>query len=78
MTDTLTLPATTLAAYLEAHVPGFRGPLRATKFKSGQSNPTYLVDADSGRYVLPVKKAVRLAEQLEEDDPVTVRLELLE
>ena len=35
-------------------------------------------DADSGRYVLPVKKAVRLAEQLEEDDPLTVRLEVLE
>ncbi len=52
MTDTLTLPATTLASCLEAHVPGFRGPLRATKFKGGQSNPTYLIEAESGRYVL--------------------------
>ncbi|MDX1594615.1 MAG: phosphotransferase [Gammaproteobacteria bacterium] len=41
-----------LAAYLEAHVPGFRGPLSAEKFAGGQSNPTYLVEAASGRYVL--------------------------
>ncbi|CAN5722617.1 phosphotransferase family protein [soil metagenome] len=46
------LPEGVLAAYLERHVEGFRGPLRATKFKGGQSNPTYLVDAVSGRYVL--------------------------
>ena len=41
-----------LAAALEAHVPGFRGPLTATKFKGGQSNPTYRLDAASGTYVL--------------------------
>jgi Domain of unknown function (DUF1905) len=35
-------------------------------------------DSGSGRYVLPVKKAVRLAEQLEEGDPVTVLLEVLD
>ena len=52
MTASLDLPADTLSAYLEAHVPGFRGPLTATKFKGGQSNPTYLVEAASGRYVL--------------------------
>jgi aminoglycoside phosphotransferase (APT) family kinase protein len=48
----LSLPEPALAAYLEAHVDGFRGPLRASKFKGGQSNPTYLIDAASGRYVL--------------------------
>lgn len=42
----------TLAAYLEANVAGFRGPLSATKFKGGQSNPTYRIDAVSGCYVL--------------------------
>ncbi|WP_374473607.1 phosphotransferase [Arenimonas sp.] len=46
------LPEAALALYLEAHVPGFRGPLVATKFKGGQSNPTYLIEAASGRYVL--------------------------
>jgi aminoglycoside phosphotransferase (APT) family kinase protein len=52
MTHPLDLPADTLATYLEAHVDGFRGPLVATKFKGGQSNPTYRIDAASGTYVL--------------------------
>ncbi|MBN3754408.1 phosphotransferase [Paraburkholderia sp. Tr-20389] len=47
-----TLDLDRLARYLEQHVAGFRGPLRATKFAGGQSNPTYLLDAQSGRYVL--------------------------
>ncbi len=47
-----TLDLDRLAHYLEQHVAGFRGPLRATKFAGGQSNPTYLLDAQSGRYVL--------------------------
>lgn len=41
-----------LAFYLEANVPGFKGPLKATKFPGGQSNPTFRIDADSGNYVL--------------------------
>jgi aminoglycoside phosphotransferase (APT) family kinase protein len=41
-----------LAEYLETHVDGFRGPLTATKFSGGQSNPTYKIDAASGAYVL--------------------------
>lgn len=52
MTHPLDLPAAALAAYIEAHVDGFRGPLTATKFKGGQSNPTYRIDAASGTYVL--------------------------
>lgn len=52
MTHPLDLPADTLATYLETHVDGFRGPLVATKFKGGQSNPTYRIDAASGTYVL--------------------------
>ena len=48
----LALPDDALAAYLQAQLPGFRGPLRSTKFKGGQSNPTYLIEAGSGRYVL--------------------------
>lgn len=38
--------------YLEANVDGFKGPLTAEKFAGGQSNPTYLIEAASGRYVL--------------------------
>ena len=41
-----------LAQYLEAAVPGFKGPLKASKFPGGQSNPTFRIDADSGTYVL--------------------------
>ena len=41
-----------LATYLEHHVEGFRGPLRAEKFSGGQSNPTFLLEAASGNYVL--------------------------
>ncbi|PZO06933.1 MAG: phosphotransferase family protein [Lysobacteraceae bacterium] len=52
MAHPLDLPLDSLAAYLEHHVPGFRGPLTATKFTGGQSNPTYRVEAASGRYVL--------------------------
>jgi aminoglycoside phosphotransferase (APT) family kinase protein len=54
MTDpiSLALPDAALAAYLESHVDGFRGPLTSAKFKGGQSNPTYLIDAASGKYVL--------------------------
>ena len=52
MTHPLDLPVESLATYLEAHVAGFRGPLTATKFKGGQSNPTYRIDAASGAYVL--------------------------
>ncbi len=41
-----------LAQYLEAHVAGFQGPLTAEKFAGGQSNPTFLIKARSGQYVL--------------------------
>ena len=41
-----------LTAWMETHVEGFAGPLRYGKFPGGQSNPTYRIDAVSGRYVL--------------------------
>ena len=41
-----------LTRYLETHVPGFEGPLDMEKFAGGQSNPTFLLHAKSGRYVL--------------------------
>ncbi|RRJ83788.1 phosphotransferase [Aestuariirhabdus litorea] len=47
-----TLNETLLADYLEQQVPGFKGPLTATKFSGGQSNPTFKIEAASGTYVL--------------------------
>jgi len=41
-----------LAAWCEAKVPGFRGPLAAERFAGGQSNPTYRLTSPSGAYVL--------------------------
>ena len=50
--ESFALPEAALADYLTQHVSGFRGPLTASKFEGGQSNPTYRIDATSGRYVL--------------------------
>lgn len=41
-----------LTEWMAANVEGFAGPLRIAKFKGGQSNPTYRLDAASGSYVL--------------------------
>jgi aminoglycoside phosphotransferase (APT) family kinase protein len=56
----LELPEAALAAYLESQVAGFRGPLTASKFKGGQSNPTYLIQTASGAYVLRRKPPGKL------------------
>ncbi|MBD2859617.1 phosphotransferase family protein [Spongiibacter sp. KMU-158] len=54
------LDTESLNRYLEANVAGFEGPLTAEKFAGGQSNPTYLIDAKSGRYVLRRKPPGKL------------------
>jgi len=41
-----------LNPYLEAHIDGFKNLQSADKFEGGQSNPTFLLSADSGQYVL--------------------------
>jgi aminoglycoside phosphotransferase (APT) family kinase protein len=41
-----------LTEWMQANVAGFAGPLHLTKFKGGQSNPTYKIAAASGNYVL--------------------------
>ncbi|TMM46707.1 phosphotransferase family protein [Qipengyuania marisflavi] len=41
-----------LTAWMEANVAGFAGPLTLSKFKGGQSNPTYRVDTPAQSYVL--------------------------
>ena len=55
MSDPNALDEAALAPYLEAAIPGFSGFKALRKFDSGQSNPTYLVEAKSGRYVLRAK-----------------------
>lgn len=41
-----------LLQWLHANIAGFEGPFSYLKFAGGQSNPTYRIDAASGRYVL--------------------------
>jgi aminoglycoside phosphotransferase (APT) family kinase protein len=41
-----------LAAWMEAHVEGFAGPLTVEQFKGGQSNPTYKLVTPGRSYVL--------------------------
>ena len=41
-----------LAAWMEANVEGFAGPLRIEQFKGGQSNPTYKLITPKQNYVL--------------------------
>ena len=44
-----------LDRYLAEYLEGYRGPLRVRQFEGGQSNPTFLLSADSGDYVLRKK-----------------------
>ncbi|MCB1465039.1 MAG: phosphotransferase family protein, partial [Nitratireductor sp.] len=44
-----------LVPWLETHVPGFSELHEIRKFDTGQSNPTYLIVAESGKYVLRAK-----------------------
>lgn len=46
-----------LAAWLTGNVAGFDGFRAIDKFGDGQSNPTFRIEADSGRYVLRAKPA---------------------
>ncbi|MEM6826947.1 MAG: phosphotransferase family protein [Pseudomonadota bacterium] len=48
--DKLDLDA--LTAWFEANVEGFAGPISYTKFKGGQSNPTYKIETPETNYVL--------------------------
>src|SRR5574343_597618 len=52
-----TIDAERLAAWAQAHVPGFAGPLQIEQFKVGQSNPTYKLITPGGTYVMRAKPA---------------------
>ena len=49
-----------LQEYMLSHVEGFHGPLTVRQFRGGQSNPTYLLEASSGNYVMRRKPPGRL------------------
>ena len=44
-----------LESYLAEHMPGLRRPLVVSQFISGQSNPTFLLEAGDARYVMRKK-----------------------
>ena len=68
MTDPNAIDPAALAPYLEAHVAGFAGLSSIDKFKSGQSNPTYLLTAASGKYVLRAKPPGQLLKSAHQVD----------
>ena len=49
------LDSVALAPWLESHVEGFHDLMEVRKFSGGQSNPTFLITAQSGKYVLRAK-----------------------
>lgn len=49
-----------LAGWMEGHVDGFAGPLRAEQFRGGQSNPTYKLITPERSYVLRRKPPGKL------------------
>ena len=68
MSDSNTLDEAVLGPYLERAVPGFTHLTGLKKFGSGQSNPTYLVTAQSGRYVLRAKPPGQLLKSAHQVD----------
>ncbi|MGJ3231392.1 MAG: phosphotransferase [Oceanicaulis sp.] len=58
--DALKFDESALKAWMAVNVEGFEGPLAVEQFKGGQSNPTYKLQAKSGRYVLRRKPPGKL------------------
>lgn len=61
-----------LEAWLNAHLPGFSGPLQLEKFPGGQSNPTYRLITPEQSYVMrakpgPVAKLLPSAHAIERE-----------
>ena len=59
-----------LDVWAQIHVEGYQGPSRATKFAHGQSNPTYLIETPTARYVLrrkPPGKLLKSAHMVERE-----------
>ena len=49
-----------LAAWMEANVEGYKGPLEVRQFKGGQSNPTYQLVTPTKKYVMRRKPPGKL------------------
>ncbi|MBS0409376.1 MAG: phosphotransferase [Proteobacteria bacterium] len=49
-----------LAAWMQANVEGFSGPLEVRQFKGGQSNPTYQLSTPTRKYVMRRKPPGKL------------------
>src|SRR6185295_6501499 len=70
--DSHAFDAASLQAHLQAHLPGFAGPLSVEQFKGGQSNPTYKLVTPSRSYVMrskpgPVAKLLPSAHAVERE-----------
>ena len=68
MNQTHDLDADALSAELEGAVSEFSGLRAVRKFDTGQSNPTYLLEADSGQYVLRAKPPGQLLKSAHQVD----------
>src|SRR5947209_15746782 len=56
----LAIDAARLDAFLASRLPGFAPPLTVRQFKGGQSNPTYLLETPTRKYVLRRKPPGKL------------------
>ena len=80
MNETVGFPEScaTLDTWAKAHVSGYAGPAKATKFPTGQSNPTYLIETPAAKYVLrrkPPGKLLKSAHMVEREFRVLRGLE---
>jgi aminoglycoside phosphotransferase (APT) family kinase protein len=67
-----------LTGWMQQHVAGFAGPIDVQQFAGGQSNPTFLIQTPSARYVLrrkPPGKLLPSAHAVEREYRVIAALE---
>lgn len=67
-----------LAEYLAKHLPDFKGPVSASKFTGGQSNPTFKLQTPTQTYVLrrqPPGKLLRSAHAVDREFKVIAALQ---
>jgi aminoglycoside phosphotransferase (APT) family kinase protein len=72
MADPHRIDTAVLEGWLNAHLPGFEGPLQVEKFPGGQSNPTYGLHTPQRLYVMrtkpgPVAKLLPSAHAIERE-----------
>ena len=67
-----------LEAYLSQHLEGFTGPIKASKFSGGQSNPTFKLETPTQTYVLrrqPPGKLLKSAHAVDREFKVLAALQ---